>query len=145
MSEKGPHPAWTKGADLRRVWCSRHKRCFQIQTEPISQADVTGDVILRLSFDDATDQYRVSYSLDPDAAAPVFLPVGSPVAVDMTNSAFSAWMLEGTSMDKHTRCKDFFDHDGDTDGRDLFLYTQDDKGIPLAEMAQLFGQTGCIQ
>ena len=113
----------------------------QVWSDPVDPADVH-DVIFQLEFIDALNQFSAYCSLN--GAAGPFRLIGSPVIVDISDINAVEWYLETSVFDRQTPCRDIFDADYDMDGKDIFLYLNDNKGITLSGFATQFGRTNCL-
>ena len=96
---------------------------------PIAESDITGDILLRLNFDDATDQFTAHFSLDGGAT---FQSPFSPIDWGMETPGHYEWYFSGQSiLEVVPFCEGDFDSDGDVDGSDLSIFAAD------------FGRTDC--
>ena len=74
---------------------------------PFDPEDVTGNIVLRLAFTDATDEFLASFSLDGGST---FLTPFAPMVSSLPYGG--NWMLSADPMEP-TACDDGLDNDGD--------------------------------
>jgi hypothetical protein len=67
-----------------------------LQSVPIVEADITGDILLSLTFDDSTNQVTGAYSLDGGSS---FLSPFSPIDTRIDQASDSNWELTAMSLD----------------------------------------------
>lgn len=99
----------------------------------IEENDISGDVLLRLAFDDDNNRVTANFSLDGGSSwqAPF-------ESIDFTPIVFY-WMLEVSNLSLYAVGDK--DYDGDVDGADLASYIDDPGDIGLVDFAQNFGGT----
>ena len=66
------------------------------QSVPISPADITGDILLSLSFNDTTNQFTGAFSLNGGST---FQHPFAPIYTDLQPGVFQDWELTGISYD----------------------------------------------
>ena len=94
-----------------------------------------------MQFDDAINRFTSSFSIDDGIE---FTVLGSYDPDNLEQTEFGFWQINAFNENHFKACKDFFDGDGNSDGKDLKAFIADSKGISLEEMAQMFGQTRCL-
>ncbi|MCP3873550.1 MAG: hypothetical protein GY699_10410 [Desulfobacteraceae bacterium] len=112
----------------------------QVHIIPIIQENITDDAIFGIHFNDTTDQFSASYSLDGGTTS---ISIGAPFYSDLSEGIFNAWTLSAVTFEHQARCKEDFDKDSDIDGEDLVDFIIDNQGVSIEEFAAQFGQTNC--
>jgi len=66
-----------------------HNFTFEYQAVPVAAADITGDIVFRLLFDDAANSFSAAYSLDGGSTfSPPFSPFSLPSLTDPIGDPF---------------------------------------------------------